>query len=286
MLLLLPAASLFALFAIGLALFTGLWFSGRIPAARGVKHNELFGPFFGQFLVWMCTPLERLFLGRVSANKLTAASLGLCVASGVAAGTGHFTAAAWMFALGGILDAVDGRIARLNDEQSQAGALHDSVSDRWGELAVGTGFTWFLRDTPWMLAAVAATGGSMMVSYTRARAEGLGVELRGGMMQRAERVVLISLGTFVAAGFSVYVPNLVTLALGCTMMLAAVTSIATALSRWVQAYRELARRESVKQTQAATATATEGADDSSATLPMPATLRESDEMEFSQARSL
>ena len=82
-----------------------------------------------------------------------------------------------------------------------AGALFDSVSDRWGELFVFAGYVWFLHDSPWLLAVMAAIGGSMMVSYTRARAEGLGVELAGGVMQRAERIVLVAGGTLIAAWY-------------------------------------------------------------------------------------
>ena len=75
------------------------------------------------------------------------------------------------------------------------------MSDRWGELFVFAGYAWLLRDSGWLLAVIAAMGGSLMVSYTRARAEGLGVELAGGMMQRAERIMLVAIGTVIAAWY-------------------------------------------------------------------------------------
>jgi phosphatidylglycerophosphate synthase len=98
-----------------------------------------------------------------------------------------------------------------------------------------------------MLSVIAAIGASTMVSYTRARAEGLGVELKGGMMQRAERIVLVSGGALLAAWFAADVDTAssATVILGGTMVICAVTSTATAVSRLVVAYRELARRESM-----------------------------------------
>lgn len=242
--LLAPALVLLAVFVIGLVAFSVLSATGRLPQLRGVKHNQLFGPFLGRFLVWMMSPAERLLVGRVSANAVTALSLLLCALTGVAAATGHLTGAAWMFAVAGILDALDGRLARLNGEQTAAGALFDSVSDRWGELFALTGYIWLLKDSPWMFAALGAMGASQMVSYTRARAESLGLDLRGGMMQRAERVVLISAGTLAAAwyGANPETHGAVVPILGGVLLVVAVASTGTALNRWVVAYRELSRR--------------------------------------------
>ena len=107
----------------------------------------------------------------------------------------------WLFTSAGILDVLDGRLARLSGQQTAAGALFDSVSDRWGEVFVFAGYAWLLRDTAWLLAVIAAMGASMMVSYTRARAEGLGVTGAGGVMQRAERVALVAAGTLIAAWY-------------------------------------------------------------------------------------
>lgn len=242
--LLAPALVLLAVFASGLVAFSVLTVTGRQPQLRGVKHNQLFGPFLGRFLVWMMLPAERLLVGRVSANAITAVSLLLCALTGIAAATGHLTGAVWMYIMAGILDALDGRLARLNGEQTAAGALFDSVSDRWGELFALTGYIWFLKDSPWMFAALGALGASQMVSYTRARAESLGLDLRGGMMQRAERVVLVAAGTLVAAwyGANPETVGAVVPILGGVLLVCAVASTGTALNRWYIAYRELARR--------------------------------------------
>jgi phosphatidylglycerophosphate synthase len=282
--LLAPALLLLGVFVIGLVVFVALAASGRDPEVNGAKHNQFFGAFWGRFLVWMMTPLERLLVGRVSANMVTAVSLLLCGLAGVAAATGHLTGAVWMFALAGILDALDGRLARLNGQQTTAGALFDSVSDRWGELFAFTGYIWFLRDTPWMLAAVGAIGASQMVSYTRARAEGLGLNLHGGVMQRAERVVLTSAGTLIAAWYGA-VPETVHLVapiLGTTMLVCAIGSTGTAVNRWIVAYRELVRRAASElPTASAAPAAAESAARPTATMPgfpVPQKLRESAEL--------
>jgi phosphatidylglycerophosphate synthase len=101
------------------------------------------------------------------------------------------------------------------------------------------GFAWYLHDSLWLLAVFGACGASMMVSYTRARAEGLGIELSGGVMQRAERILLVCGGTFVAVLYGVEAaPEII----GTVMLILAASSTATAINRWVVAVRELAKR--------------------------------------------
>jgi phosphatidylinositol phosphate synthase len=242
--LLAPAMLLLATFCLAFVVYCGLCATGRTPAMQNVKHNQFFGPFFARFLVWLIGPLERLLIGRVSPNVITASSLLMCGITGAAVALGHLPGAVWLYAFAGILDVLDGRLARVANQQTPAGALFDSVSDRWGELLVFTGYVWFLHDSPWVLAVVSAIGGSMMVSYTRARAEGLGVALAGGVMQRAERIVLVAGGTLIAAwyGGDLDTTSLVEPIIGVTMLICGVASTATAVNRWVVAYRELARR--------------------------------------------
>jgi CDP-diacylglycerol---glycerol-3-phosphate 3-phosphatidyltransferase len=238
--LLAPALFLAAAMSVGLLVYSTLHAIGRPPRLKGVKHNQLIGPFLAGYLVWVIGPVERMLVGRVSPNFITAISLVLCGATGVAAAFGFLALACWLYVIAGILDVLDGRIARLDGKQTAAGALFDSVSDRWGELFVFAGYAWFLHDTPWMLAVLGAFGASMMVSYTRARAEGLGVELSGGMMQRAERIVLVTGGTLLAAwyGGEAVVPIL-----GATMLICALSAGATAVNRWMIAFRELSKRQ-------------------------------------------
>ncbi|MBA3819729.1 MAG: CDP-alcohol phosphatidyltransferase family protein [Deltaproteobacteria bacterium] len=248
--LLVPALLMLATMLAAFVVYCGLCWSGRPPVVRGLKHNQLLGPFMARYVIWVLGPIERALVGRVSPNMITALSLLVCAATGVAAGLGHLGTAAWLYAVGGILDILDGRLARLTNHQTKSGALFDSVSDRWAELFVFSGYAWYLRETPWLLAVMAAVAGSMMVSYTRARAEGLAVELSGGVMQRAERVLLTSAGTLLAAwyGASATHAELVIPILGGVMTAVGVASTCTALNRWLVAYRALARLESVAPT--------------------------------------
>jgi len=239
--LLAPALVILAIFAIGFVAYWVLCATGRAPDLGEVKHNQVFGPFSSRLLAWLLGPIERLLVGRVSPNAVTAMSLGFCALTGVAVGFGDLPRACWLVAIAGFLDILDGRIARGTNQQTAAGALFDSVSDRWGELFVFGGYAWLLHDSAWLLAVIAAYGGSMMVSYTRARAEALGVALAIGVMQRAERIVLVAVGTFVAAWFAD--AAIETPILGVTMVACATLSTSTACSRWFKAYRILAARE-------------------------------------------
>lgn len=242
--LLAPAMLLTATFVLAFVVYSVLCAIGRPPVLENVKHNQLLGPFFARFLVWLIGPLERLLIGRVSPNVITATSLAMCGVTGAAVALGHLPGAVWLYAFAGILDVLDGRLARLSNQQTAAGALFDSVSDRWGELFVFTGFVWYLHDSPWVLAVIAAIGGSMMVSYTRARAEGLGISLAGGLMQRAERIVLVAGGTLVAAWYAAEPDQawLVVPIMGMTMLICGVASTCTAVNRWVIGYRALVQR--------------------------------------------
>jgi phosphatidylglycerophosphate synthase len=234
---LLPPLALLAAFLAAFAVYCVLRGMGKAQP-QAVKHDRVFGPFLAGFLIWLIGPVERRLIGKVSPNLVTVVSLMLCAATGAAAGEGALGAAAWLYAIAGILDILDGRIARLGNRQTQAGALLDSVADRWGELFVFAGYTWFLRESPWLLAVLGAFGGSVMVSYTRARAEGLGVALSTGIMQRAERIVLVCVGTLAAAAVDEPTAQWI---VGVTMVTTGLLSIGTALSRWHTAYKMLTR---------------------------------------------
>ncbi len=242
--LLAPALTLLAMFIAALIVYAVLCVSGRAPKLDGVKHNQLFGPFLAGFLVWLIRPIERVLIGRVSPNVVTLASVSLCAATGVCLAIGQLAIAVWLWAFAGILDVLDGRLARLTDHQTAAGSLLDSVSDRWGELFVFCGYAWFLHDSLWVVTVIAALGGSMMVSYTRARSEALGVAMQVGVMQRAERIVLVTGGTLFAAwyGAAPDAAGAVVPIVGGTLALCALTSGITAVSRFVCAYRVLVQR--------------------------------------------
>jgi CDP-diacylglycerol--glycerol-3-phosphate 3-phosphatidyltransferase len=97
---------------------------------------------------------------------------------------------------GGLFDMIDGRLARVGKMESKFGALYDSVLDRYSELVMFLGICYYLVAQSYFLSslfAFIAMIGSIMVSYVRARAEGLGIECKGGLMQRPERILLIGI---------------------------------------------------------------------------------------------
>ena len=102
--------------------------------------------------------------------------------------------------LSSLFDMLDGQVARIGGMASTFGAMYDSVLDRYCELVTLGGICFFLNDTGYGTGAIitfAALVGSIMVSYVRARAEGLDIECKVGFMQRPERVVLTCLGLLV-----------------------------------------------------------------------------------------
>ena len=104
----------------------------------------------------------------------------------------------------GLFDMLDGQVARIGKMGSSFGALYDSVLDRYSELVMFLGICYYLVGHHYFLSslfAFIALIGSMMVSYTRARAEGLGIECKDGLMQRPERIVLIGVSA-IACGIT------------------------------------------------------------------------------------
>jgi len=94
----------------------------------------------------------------------------------------------------GLFDMIDGQVARIGKMTSRFGALYDSVLDRYSELFMFLGICYYLVSHHYFISSlIGFIGliGSIMVSYTRARAEGLGIPCKDGLMQRPERVVIV-----------------------------------------------------------------------------------------------
>jgi len=107
----------------------------------------------------------------------------------------------------GLFDMLDGQVARLSNKASRFGALYDSVLDRYSELIMFLGICYYLVSHHYFLSSLVAfiaLIGSMMVSYVRARAEGLGIECKDGLMQRPERIIVISVSGIICGIVSAY----------------------------------------------------------------------------------
>ena len=104
--------------------------------------------------------------------------------------------------IAGAMDMIDGRLARLSGTDHPYGALYDSVLDRYSELVMFFGFCYYTVTQDYFLTSIfcfIAMIGSIMVSYTRARAEGLGVIASVGIMQRPERIVLVAVSSLLTS---------------------------------------------------------------------------------------
>ncbi len=123
------------------------------------------------------------------------------------ANRGDLSYVGWAGALilfAGLFDMLDGQVARLGNMGSTFGALYDSVLDRYSELVMFFGICYYLVGHHYFLSSIfafVAMIGSMMVSYTRARAEGLGIECKDGLMQRPERIITIGVAA-IACGIT------------------------------------------------------------------------------------
>jgi phosphatidylinositol phosphate synthase len=147
--------------------------------------------------------VTRLARTRVTPNVLTATGVSLCLLAAVLVGfEGHnpwlfYWLAAVTFVVGSLLDILDGALARAGGKSTPFGAFIDSTTDRVGEgamlAAIALAFSRHGQDWA-VVMAVAAVVGSFLVSYTRARAEALGLRGDVGLGSRAERVVVITAG--------------------------------------------------------------------------------------------
>jgi CDP-diacylglycerol--glycerol-3-phosphate 3-phosphatidyltransferase len=214
---------------------------GRRPA------TVLLGHWVRHWSVWVIGPLERwLIRSGLTPDALNLLGALAGISAGVAFGAGSLGLAAWLLALGGICDILDGRVARARGVASRYGAFLDSTLDRFAETGTFVGVAWYLSGSRWMSAAtVLAISGSLLVSYTRARGEALGAEFSGGLMQRAERIVLLLLGALLDAAVTDAMGWAPGRLLSGAVVVIALGTAGTAIHRTVAIARLLARDKSI-----------------------------------------
>jgi CDP-diacylglycerol--glycerol-3-phosphate 3-phosphatidyltransferase len=133
----------------------------------------------------------------ISADVLTASGLVFAVATAVAVATGHLLWAVPLLALTGFHDLFDGPVAKAAGTASARGAFFDSVADRVADAVLMGGVAWYLvskGEGHLSLLPLAVLGVTALVSYERAKAEALGIAAKGGLMERAERMILLGVG--------------------------------------------------------------------------------------------
>ena len=138
----------------------------------------------------------------ITPNTLTLINLALNIVAAYVIATGHFLVGGTLVLIAGLFDLLDGALARFSGQTTKFGAVLDSVSDRISEAAILCGLlVWYIRQeaspeiVPILILAVLT--GSFLVSYVRARAEGLGWQCQVGLFTRAERVIVLAIGLLI-----------------------------------------------------------------------------------------
>ena len=185
-------------------------------------------------------PLARL---GVTPNTLTVIGLLISILTAVVIAQGYLVAGGLLVLFAGIFDMFDGAMARVLNTATTFGAFFDSTLDRYSESIILFGmlvyalqrpdlhdiFWPFAHEQLWMIAVIfIAVVGSLMVSYTKARAEGLGLECKTGLLARPERVVLLAIGLL--SGTSIW-----------ALALLAIFSQVTTIERVVHVWRITSR---------------------------------------------
>ena len=146
---------------------------------------------FGELILPINLALHRL---RISADHLTLAGIVFGALAAVAFGEGRLPLGGLFLALAGVADMLDGSLARASGSASRFGSFIDSVADRATDVLILGGLAWHFRTTTELAVTLVAIGGSFLVSYTKARAEGLGIACDVGLMERPERLILLIAG--------------------------------------------------------------------------------------------
>jgi len=137
---------------------------------------------------------------RLKPNTLTFIELAISIGAAYAIAIGYFLLGGALVFVSGLFDLLDGALARFTKQSTKFGAILDSTIDRLSEAAIFCGLlVWYMPKvaTLEIVLIFAALIGSFLVSYIRARAEGLGLECRVGLFTRAERVIVLAVGLLV-----------------------------------------------------------------------------------------
>jgi phosphatidylglycerophosphate synthase len=247
---LLPLFVISGFFILGLPLFALHVRKHGLPKDDRIEKRKV-GPFLGRwlmyYLLWIISPVEKLLIRLgVSPNTLTFSSLLLSAGAGVALALGRFGLGGWLYLFTGIFDIFDGRVARATGRVTKGGAFYDSVVDRWAEALIFCGLGWYYRASWVLVLVMIALVASFMVSYARARGEGLGATGGdAGAMQRPERILYLGVGVAlspIVASFDGSSEHPLHLLAVIALGLVTATSFWTALMRSWVIFKQLANK--------------------------------------------
>lgn len=203
---------------------------------------KLLGALEKPFYTTVNPLVERLIRAGVRPNTITTVGTGLVLVSAVAYATGHIRTGGALLLLSGVADTLDGQVARGGAMVTRFGAFYDSTLDRVGDGATFIGIGAFLMTAPdvafrapAVIVCMVAILSSLLVSYARARAEGLGLDCKVGIAQRAERILGLGVASVVFGAGSH------ALLLEAIVTLLAIASVITVVQRFVYVYRHAGR---------------------------------------------
>ena len=221
----------------------------RSKNKQGPESSKLLGSGIKTWWLMLMLPIEDYLLQiKVHPNVLTISTLLVGAITGMAYHFGWIFVAGILVLGGSTFDIFDGRVARAQGISSESGAFFDSCLDRFSEAFIYVGLLSFFQGTIFSYVVFFILVSTTMVSYTRARAEGLGVKCEVGIMQRTERVVYLG-----ALSVLNFFGNLIANALGyssddyllkLSLILIFVFSSYTAIQRMVHVMGTLKKRES------------------------------------------
>ncbi len=175
----------------------------------------------------LLSPLVKI-LSKVPPNILTFAGFLIVLISSIIISIGKYRIGGIILILGTILDAVDGQIARNTGKTTKFGAFIDSTLDRYGDFFIFISIAVAGRESIIAPLSIFTLLGAYITSYTRARADSLGIEIKEGHFTRFERILIIIIGLIIGESFIIYF--LIILALGTNI---------TAIHRIVLAYKRM-----------------------------------------------
>jgi CDP-diacylglycerol--glycerol-3-phosphate 3-phosphatidyltransferase len=181
----------------------------------------------------------------LSADHFTGLGVIMSLAAAVAIGAGWLEGGLVLLVLTAVPDLLDGAVAKATGTASPRGAFFDSVSDRVADTLLLVGVAWYLSDSQGghiVLLPMGVLGASLIISYERAKADSLGYDARGGLMERAERLILL--------GFGLLFEQLLVPVLWVMLVLTAFTAVQRFVNVWRQASVEVPVRVPVNQRQA------------------------------------
>jgi len=205
------------------------------PLESSARGTFVLGSWVRNWFYWFIGPAVRVAIALgLSPLFFNLAGATFGALAGLAFAFEHPVLGGWGIFLGGIADIFDGRVARSKGLASPQGAFLDSSLDRFAEVGVFAGLAVYFYDRPLSALAVAlALGGSLLVSYTRARGESQGVVCAKGIMQRAERLLLLGFAGLLDpsfAGWTGWAPGSL---LGMVLAVIALGTLGTAIFRTV-----------------------------------------------------